>query len=308
MVALRSIPIENQEHWHQCRKRNVGASEVAALFGASPYISRFGLWHEKKAETIVKPDDNDNEYTFWGNRLEPVIAYGLAEKQKWNIQKVRRYIERTDIQGMGTSLDYEIFNHPDGMGCFEIKNLGFQAWRESWLKNEDGSIEAPLHIQLQLQHQLGTTGREWGAIGFLVAGNTGGVVVQRRHDPTIRTIELAIEKFWESIARNQPPEIEDLADIRTLSKLFDGQGTAVFPDKLLAELVEKWEQATLQRKAAELAEEEAKGDLISLLYSESAEIGIGGGWQVSYKEQFVAAHERKDSRFRVLRKKKLKGA
>ena len=66
------------------RATHVGASEVAALFDCSPYLTRFELFH-RKAGNISTPDFMakgmpNNERIEWGLRLEPAIIAAAADR------------------------------------------------------------------------------------------------------------------------------------------------------------------------------------------------------------------------------------
>ena len=49
----------------------IGGSDIAAIMGISPFKTRFQLLQEKAQ--IVEPDFKGNEYTEYGNKLEPLI-------------------------------------------------------------------------------------------------------------------------------------------------------------------------------------------------------------------------------------------
>src|SRR5690606_13844867 len=65
----------------------VGSSEVAALFDASPYLTRFELWHRKKGniatpefDAVADDGTPDNERIWWGVRLEKAILDAACER------------------------------------------------------------------------------------------------------------------------------------------------------------------------------------------------------------------------------------
>ncbi len=298
-------PTQAQEQWHAQRAKNVGASDVAALFGASPYTTKFTLWHQK-AGKVARPDF-DTERMKWGNRLEEVIAKGIAEDQGWQVRKVNRYITHKSVFGMGASLDFEIVNHPDGAGCFEIKNLSYESWKRSWIENEDGSIEAPIHIELQLQHQLAVTGRAWGAIGFLIAGNEAHVVIRKRHEPTIQKLEKAVADFWKSITQGQVPAIEDAADLSIVAEMFSAEDMIQVDSEEFLSLCEAYKEAGASAKEAEKAKDAAKVNLVAFLDKNQAGVAIGNGFKASYKKQSRGAYTVQASEFFVLRVSEVKG-
>lgn len=300
-----AVAIESDQHWHQLRSQHVGASEVAALFDTSPYSTHFTLWHEKAGKIAVP--EFDSERVRWGNRMEPVIAQGLAEDYDLKIRKVHRYLKHPRIKGMGASLDYEILGRPEGPGCLEIKNLSIEAWGKNWLKNEDKSVEAPLHIELQLQHQMAVSGWKWGALGFLVGGNKGELVVRQRHEPTIQKIEQSVSEFWESIQVGQAPNINSAEDIATVIEMFSGAKTVAFETDAFKWLVETYKKLTATAKDANEQLDHAKAMVIHFLHENNAEIGTGFGYKASYKKQTRAAFQVAASEFRVLRVTNMKG-
>ena len=48
--------IKSEAHWHELRAKHVGGSEVAALFGRSPYSTPWQMWMEK-AGKLDRPFD-----------------------------------------------------------------------------------------------------------------------------------------------------------------------------------------------------------------------------------------------------------
>jgi predicted phage-related endonuclease len=225
---------------HPDRARNVGGSEIASLFsvdinelGEKTYETRYELWHRKAG--LLEQRSEENERMFWGRYQEAGIAAGLRVKLGWNIRKVRRYIVHPRIEGMAASLDYEVLGHPLGPGVVEIKAVDDRVYRE-WPEVEDlddpGFVDAvgvpyvakrrepPLRLQLQPQHQLACTGRQWALLAILVGGNKLVPIPYPRVETTIARIEAEVPAFWQSIAAGEPPPIDWAADSDTVSRLY----------------------------------------------------------------------------------------
>ena len=104
------IPIRSQEHWHELRSRNVGASEVAALFGCQPdyAMSHYTLWHVKAGR--MDPPEINGERPKWGLRLEKVIAEAWGERNGVHDLLINRcpYISHPTVRGMGCTPDFLI--------------------------------------------------------------------------------------------------------------------------------------------------------------------------------------------------------
>jgi hypothetical protein len=202
--ALLEIP--SAEAWHALRARHLGASEVAALFGAqAPYQPGvYALWQAKAGRVPLPPVEH--ERAAWGLRLEDAIAAAAAEQQGWDIRP-GRYASHPS--GLGATLD-RIITAPSpadhaagcvGPGCLELKNV-------DWLQTRRGrawSGEPPMHVLLQLQAQLVATGFTWGAIAWLVGGNDLRVLRFNARPAIHAEIVRRVSAFWQSIRADQPP-------------------------------------------------------------------------------------------------------
>lgn len=233
MSNVEVIRYTTDAEWHANRAKDCTSTESAALFGQSPYITKFELWHRKHSGVV--PDFNGNERTAWGNHLEAAIAQGLAAQYGWTIEPLKSYWRRTDIR-MGSSFDFIITNLPDGPAHLEIKNVDYLAFRDNWLEHDDGFIEAPAHIEIQVQHQMAVSGFKRSFIGALIGGNRAVVLERQRDDAVISGLERTIADFWKSVdAGQEPPPMmpEDAEAVIRLNryaepgKLLDASGDAV---------------------------------------------------------------------------------
>ena len=75
-----------REEWLQLRRNGIGGSDASVIMGKNPYRSILQLWEEKTGKLPVT--DNGNEFTYWGNVMEPIIRKefmnrtGLKVRQK----------------------------------------------------------------------------------------------------------------------------------------------------------------------------------------------------------------------------------
>jgi len=104
-MAIETIEIKSQEEWLQQRAKDVTSTEVSALYGLSPYLTEFELFHNKRDQVVVRLEPN--ERMKWGNRLEAAIAHGAAEDQGWDISKFNVYMRDMDAR-IGSSFDFQI--------------------------------------------------------------------------------------------------------------------------------------------------------------------------------------------------------
>lgn len=198
---MPSIQIENDTDWHALRAKNIGGSDVAALFDCSPFTTAFSLWHEK-AGNAPRPDV-DNQRTRLGKFLEEYIAKELGAELGWNVVRSKEYHVHPRVKGMGCTLDFDIVDHEWGPGICETKVVfDYADYMRDWAEDR-----APPNYELQVQHQLAVTGRSWGVIVCMVmqTGSIMPAIVRRPIDSVIQQIETRVFNFWTSISDKTPP-------------------------------------------------------------------------------------------------------
>ena len=199
---MPKVTIEDDKQWHELRKHNIGGSDIAALFGASPWMTEFTLYAEKSGITEYQVDENNKMRL--GKYLEPFIGELLAKELGWNVVRSREYHLSSTVTGMGCTLDFDVTDHEWGPGICETKVVfDYADYMEFWSDDR-----APPHIELQVQHQLAVTGRPWAAIAVLVmqTGTLAPAIIRRPIPAVISEIELKVQMFWESVKAKRRPE------------------------------------------------------------------------------------------------------
>ena len=286
MTNRVSIIPESESAWHALRAQDVTSTESSALFGLSPYMTHFELWHRKKSGEVYTI--KDNERMFWGRKLQDAIASGIAEQQLWNCAPRPEYERLPDVR-MGSSFDYKAwrFESKDSInvepGMLEIKNVDYLAFRDNWTVGENGDIEAPPHIEIQLQHQLHVSGYTWGAIGVLVGGNKPHVLI-REYDPAVgKGIENKIRAFWQSIEAGKEPEPFYPDDAQFVHSLYGhaepGKIIDVRDDDEITTLCHDYAEAGKREKLAKEDKDIAKAKLLELIGN--AEKVTANGFSIS---------------------------
>lgn len=253
-MTTEIIPFTTEAAWLKERQADVTSTESAALFGLSPYVTAFELYHRKKSGEV--PEFKTNDRMSWGNRLEAAIAHGIAEEQGWDIRPMKEYM-RVPGERTGSSFDFIITNHPSGQPAhLEIKNVDYLAFRDGWLIHDDGEVEAPTHIEMQVQHQMLVSGFPRSFIGALIGGNKGIVIERERDEAVIASIRHRIAKFWQDVeAGNEPAPLmpEDAAAVIALNQYAKpGKILDASSDAQIAILVAQYKQAaTTEAKAKE---------------------------------------------------------
>jgi putative phage-type endonuclease len=270
---------ENKEQWLGLRRVDVTSTEVAALFGASPYKTPFGLWQSKRPNYVEEPFEETARMK-WGTRLQDAIAIGVAEDQGWTVRRRNVYSRIPELK-LGASFDFEILNHPDGPGLLEIKNVDFLQFRDTW-SDEDGVLEAPPHIELQLQTQLLAANRSWGAIVALVAGNEPRIAIRKASEQIHTEIEVAVSAFWASQRAGVSPDPDWLTDSKHLRQLYSQStpGAVLYNNSdEVDELVNHYKHLSSEIKGLEDLKEATRNQILASIGD--AEKVLGNGWSIS---------------------------
>lgn len=230
------ITIASEEQWHSLRAKNVGGSEVGALFGVSPFITAYSLWHEKAGK--VPPEFvKENERMRWGKLLEPLIGQEMGRKLNWKITPARHYITHDTVAGMGCSLDFDVVDHEWGPGIVETKVVfDYSDYMRDWSDDR-----APPSYELQMQHQLACTGYSWGAIVLFCAqtGTLQPALIRRPNEKATAAILEKVVEFWDTIRAGTPPSAtgtdREAAIVRELYPAREPKKVVTIADPALAE-------------------------------------------------------------------------
>lgn len=287
----------NEAQWLGYRRDDVTSTDVSALFHglepgtcANPYKSHYELWHEKNSG--LRADFDDNERVKWGRRLESAIAAGAAEERGWTIRPMKEYLRAPALR-LGSSFDYRIIgtggelNFAGGDGpddaLLEIKNVDSLAFRDGWTVEGDW-IEAPAHIEIQVQHELLLSGLSRAYIAALVGGNTLHLI-ERRADPDFQAeIIRRVGAFWQSIALNAPPDPIMPGDAEAVIRRFQfaepGKLLDARDDAALLEIARRYKEETALRDHHDNLSKVAKADLLTAI-GEHEKVLLAGGLTVS---------------------------
>lgn len=281
---MTNIAIRDEHHWRALRSEHIGGSDVAAMFGVSPFKTTLELWLEK-AGKLTEEDISGRDYIEIGNELEPAIARLIAKREGWEQQKVHRYIEHPVVKRLGVTLDHEIISNPRGPAPFEIK------WANEWSPSTAAfrADDVPIHIELQGQAQCAATGRGWVAFGVM-AGRAPMAFTRDRHEGTIDRILNEVKSFWASIDAGEEPKPDFMRDLETLKRLYSGSDEEVlevptFDDERFNDLCTAYKAASADYSAADKLKDRWKTELLSI--TKGAELALSTKWRI--KSAHVAA-------------------
>lgn len=251
-VLLGSFEHDTPE-WHGIRSRGLGGSEVAAVIGLSPWVSKFTLWHHKAGNL---PPQKANQSMDWGHRLEPVVADVFTE----------RHLGLFYVASMGTmchenrrwqlaSVDRLLRDNHGPMGVLEVKTADAHD-APQW--GPSGTDAIPPYYRCQAMWYLDTLELPVSHIAVLIGGNDYREYVIEYVKDEAEWLREEGRVFWQSVLDDQPPAIDESDStyqaIRALHP--DLQGPLEIPIDPIA--FETWLRAADESKAQAAIAQQAK--------------------------------------------------
>lgn len=254
------MPLD-EKAWLEMRAKDITSTEISVLFGISPYMTPYELWHRKKAGTVDGIEPNDRMK--WGTRLQNTIGNGIAEDNGWTIRAIKEYMRVPRLR-IGSSFDF--FVDEPFMAILEIKNVDGLAFKQGWIV-DDENIEAPVHIELQVQHQLLVTGMKKAYIGAFVGGNKPYLIERVPDDSIHKEIIQKVGAFWKSIEANEPPPPDFQRDAKFISKINQvaQPGKTIDASHRIEVLANDYRQAAEKEKDFNRQKETIKAEIITLI-------------------------------------------
>lgn len=306
-ITRETIAHRTESEWLAAREKDVTSTEAAALFNAGVYTkTMYELYHLKAGTFPPKPFEG-NERTRWGNRLEDAIARGVAEDLGLVVEPFKVYMRIPEIR-MGSSFDFKIVGLVDGAeenearemfrqhgpGIMECKNVDGLQFKRSWI--DDGeTIEAPVHIEFQTQHQLEVADMGWAIIAPLVGGNTPKPVIRVRDRDVGEAIRAKVFDLWQRVNAAAPPEPDFTKDGDTIAQVYrdnDGSSVDLSHDKRLAALCKAYKQAGADERAAKELKDAAKAEILTIIQHAKSVAYAGGKISAGTNKESFRAYYR----------------
>lgn len=270
--------------------KTVSASQVPALYGRSPYLTEFMLYHHFKKGM---PIGFEGERLTWGKRLESVILHAVADDLRLDVMAhpQERY-DRASETLVGCTRDADTVDPSLGYGVVEAKNVDGLIFKKDW--DDD---HAPPHIELQVQTQMmvphPTLGMpKWGVIAALVGGNDLRIL-RRLPDAKMQAdIAKSASAFLKRVDKGDAPDPLGVErEVPGLKWLYPerapGKDIAVSDPEFIAQ-VEEYEALRAQRLDIEKLEKSLRVKILAK--AEDAETVSAGPFLIALKKQERAGY------------------
>lgn len=215
-IALCDTKCMTEERWLECRMHGpkgdipytVGGSDVAAIFGISPWMTPLELWKVKKGQ--MKPAKKGNAAQLrMGHLLEPIASQLYAEKTGNTVIDDTILYQHADHPYALANFDRRIIRKEDGEpGILECKTTSYHK-ASSWA---DGAY--PLYYEFQLRFYLAVADVSYGDFSAFWGNNPDTDFVYPRLYRDKAKEDMIFEKLdrwiW-SLEHDQPPTMESIA-------------------------------------------------------------------------------------------------
>jgi putative phage-type endonuclease len=285
----------SREQWLRDRKKAIGASDVAAILGVSPYASPWDVWADKTDR--VEPWGG-NVATRLGQRFEPAVL-DFAEETLGTLARNVRVLH--PALPVASTLDAQCVG---SLRPVEAKTTGLAgpSYGDWGLA---GTNEVPENYLVQVHAQLLCTGAD---LGYLFALLPGRGVVQyeiERSDKLCEQLGSILDDWWQKHVILGLEPSREKASFEIVKRLKRVANKTIELGTAAIQCVDRIEEVKQAIKELEKEKESVETLLLGLL--SDAELGVlPDGRQVTYFETKRAGFEVKPTSYRTLRTKKAK--
>lgn len=263
---------QDHDKWLAVRNSGIGGSDAAVVVGHNPWKSAYALWAEKTGQ-VEAEDMSDNEYIYWGNVLEQVVANRFCELTGKKVRKCGT-LQDEEFPFLLANVDRVIVGENAILECKTTASFK----KEEWVDDE-----LPTHYYLQVQHYLGVTGCEKAYIAVLIGGNHFVWKEIPRCESDIADLRTAAVKFWnENVLGGVMPEPDGTeSSEKTIKEQYQTDNGMIIPLESKAEfLIDGYLQACDAVEALKKSRDNYKQQLQVLLGNNQR--GIVNGRMVSW--------------------------
>lgn len=249
------ITPESEQHWLAMRDGCITSTAISALFGLSPYLTRFELFHHHASGIRIPFVSNDRVEK--GSRMEQYAAEEVGRKEGWSVAPFKDFA-LDENRRVGSSFDY-VAETPEGKAILEIKAVDFFRYLDLWVDDQ-----APEHIEIQLQWQMHISGIHLGYIAAWTSVYEYNLY-RREYDPEMgAAMDAVVAEFWDDVAAMNEPEPDFSRDEDAIAALFRSLRPApldLTSDEDFDILVARHERAKATEKEAKKEADATKAEI-----------------------------------------------
>jgi len=266
--------MQDKEAWLKARNSGIGGSDAGIIVGLNKWKSPFQLWLEKTGQ-VEAEDISDNEFVYWGNVLEQVVADEFTVRTGKKVMR-RGLLQHDELPWLLASVDRMVVGENAGLECKTANGFASKMWEDD---------EIPDSHYCQCQHYMAVTGCEAWYIACLLGGNKFIWKRIERNEEDIKALLMAESLFWKMVETKTMPEVDgskSCAD--ALATKFTGGLTDPLTLPSEAEtIVARLDELKIAKKGIEQVIGENENKIREFLGD--YEIGLIGDRKITWKSQ-----------------------
>ena len=198
----KPIIIKPKDHaeWLAEREKGIGASDVAAILGLSPYETPFSLWLKKTHQVEPEPE---NEAMLMGHLLEEVVV------KRWEMETGEKSIKASAADIIYVHPEHDFLRAtPDRVIRGRKKILECKT-----TVTQIDQDDLPIHWVTQVIYQMYVTGIHQADLAWLVSGRYFGYSHIDYDEEYAKFIAQKVTEFWnECVVGGKEPELLTVTD------------------------------------------------------------------------------------------------
>jgi len=190
----------------------LGASEVAAALGLSPWKAPIVLWQELCG---LLPRTNAGEAAEWGTKLEPLIRAEYVERHGVDVEIPRASVYHPEVPWARATPDGYILKRiaNDEVGDLELRRDGILECKAPGLRmadhwGDEDEPKVPDYYVVQAVWSMWVTGQQRTDFAVLLGGQHYFEVPLVRDYELENDVVAAATEFWGHVQSRVPPPVD----------------------------------------------------------------------------------------------------
>lgn len=226
------------------RRLGIGGSDIAAILGISKWATPLDIYLEK-ISTEEPGEDFGNQFTEWGNRLEPVLVEKFEESAGVKCATGLDTFIHPERPYMRANIDARLIGED---AILECKTAGQFAGKE-WSPLGGDNIPEPYLLQCAYYAEVVGVSKVY--IAVLIGGNDFRVYHYNRNPALGKLILAKVTDFWENhVLKQIPPDPINQEDAVKLWRTTESDELKLATDEIL-ETLEELRRLRTDKKALE---------------------------------------------------------
>jgi len=197
--------MKNKQEWLRELKNYIGGTDLASIFGLSPYRTALDVYLDKTSDDI---GEESSPAMKWGSLLEDVVAKEYAEVTGYNLEIEPNVLYHPKYKFLGANIDRWADNKKHVLEC---KTAGFTKTKE-W--GEEGTDQVPESYLVQVAYYAAICNVPKVDIAVLIGGQDFRIhTYARNRELEDKLINIACNFFWHNhIEKRIPPKCINTRD------------------------------------------------------------------------------------------------